>query len=133
MALPLAALIPAVGGLLSSAIDLFSGDKKLEAELLLKELDNAQAQLTAQAETNKIEAAHSSIFVAGWRPFIGWMCGISVAYEFFLRPVCSWAAGIWLPEIPQLPSNSSVLLELVFAMLGIGGLRTFEKIKGVAR
>ena len=127
------ALIPAISGLLSGAMDLFDGDKKRQAELILKQLEAEQAGQMAQTEINKTEAAHASLFVAGWRPFIGWVCGVGFLFEFFVRPMLIWATSIWCPGIPVPPSLSEVILELVFAMLGIGGLRTFEKVKGVAR
>jgi len=84
----------------------------------------------AQIEINKIEASHRSIFVAGWRPFIGWVCGFSLAWHFILFDVLSWATLIWFPdiELPEL-AGTETLITVLFAMLGLGGLRTYEKIK----
>lgn len=87
-----------------------------------------------QVDVNKNEATSSSVFVAGWRPFIGWTCGAAVAYTFLAYPLLQWAAAVWNPtmQIPVL-INMDVLWELMLGLLGLGGLRTFEKIKGVAR
>ena len=112
--------------------------------------DSAQAELTKQrielelvkvanevnrmqAETNKIEAGHRSIWVAGWRPAIGWTCSLGVLYMFILQPLLQWLAIVfeWTVYVPQFPSEH--LLELTYALLGIAGLRTFEKIRGVSQ
>jgi len=87
-----------------------------------------------QAEINKVEAAHKSLFVAGWRPFIGWICGLSLMWAFVGYPIAVWALnlmGCYEVEVPKIETD--VLFQLVLAMLGMGGLRTFEKIRGVAR
>lgn len=82
--------------------------------------------LIGQLEINKVEAAHKSIFVAGWRPFIGWVCGAGLAYNVILHPFLS----IWL-ELP--PVNEGLLYPVLTGMLGMGALRTYEKTKRVAR
>lgn len=126
--------IGAASSLISSAMDFFEGDKKREAELLLKQVDNVQAQAMAQIEANRVQAQHSSLFVAGARPFLIWVCGVALAMDFVVRPLTSWAFAIWWPHIPALPSLvSDNLWELMMGMLGLAGLRTFEKVKGVAR
>lgn len=80
-----------------------------------------------QVEVNIEEAKHSSIFVAGWRPWIGWVCGAAVFYSFIVHPIVT-GFGYTLP-MPMIDH----LYELVLAMLGMAGLRSFEKIKGVER
>lgn len=102
---------------------------KIEGELVAA----ANAALQAQMEINKIEAAHKSIFVAGWRPFIGWVCGLGIFWAFIGQPLAAWLATAFGAEVMPPPINSDRLYELVLAMLGIGGLRTFEKLKGVSR
>jgi hypothetical protein len=80
----------------------------------------------AQAQVNANEAANPSLFVSGWRPFIGWVGAAGLAYHFVARPLLiglGWTS---------LPSLDNMLFELVFTMLGFGGLRTYEKIQGVA-
>lgn len=127
------AALPVVGTLISGVLDSLSGDKKAQAEQALKLLEMAQAEAQGQMEVNKAEAAHGSIFVAGWRPFIGWVCGGALAFQYILRPFWVWIAAVWYPGSPIPPTLDGMLWELVFGMLGIGGLRSIEKIKGVGR
>jgi len=91
----------------------------------------------AQLDVNKVEAAHKSIFVAGWRPFIGWVCGMGIFWSFLGAPMAEWMVVFFKPEnlaLAELPKiQVGQLMQLVLAMLGMGGLRTFEKMKGVAR
>ena len=79
-----------------------------------------------QADTNTAEASNPNLFVSGWRPFIGWVGASGLAYQYVVRP---FAIGFGWHDLPHLDSS---IMELVWAMLGLGGLRTFEKIKGVA-
>jgi roadblock/LC7 domain-containing protein len=104
---------------------------KAEMEAALVKASNEAA--LAQVEVNKIEAGHSSVFVAGWRPAIGWVCAAGLAWAFVVAPVASWALMVLgiKAELPAIQFDH--LFELVLAMLGIGGLRTFEKLRGVAR
>ena len=123
------AWITAASSLLGSALDFFDGDKKREAELLLKQVDNVQAQAMAQIDLNKVEAAHDSLFVSGWRPAIGWTCALAIFSDFVMRPYMIWASG-WYPGLPVFPSLiSDNLWELMAGMLGLSGLRTFEKTR----
>ena len=102
-------------------------------ELLKLQQSGELAQLTGQLEINKIEAASSSLLVAGWRPFIGWICGAALAYTFIAYPLLLWATAAWWPNVrPPALGNDGMLYELLLGMLGLGGLRTFEKVKGVA-
>lgn len=88
---------------------------------------NAQVKLlVGQLEINKAEAAHKSIFVAGWRPFIGWVCGVGLMYNVILSPLLD----IWF-EVPVV--NPELLYPVLLGMLGLGGMRSFEKFKGVSR
>jgi hypothetical protein len=87
-----------------------------------------------QLAINQKEAEHGSIFVAGWRPFIGWVCGFGVAWQFVLSPIGTWIvviSGVDIPPIPVL--DTGPLMTLMLGMLGLGGLRTYEKRLGVAR
>lgn len=86
----------------------------------------------AQAGINQEEAKSPSIFVSGWRPFIGWVCGVGLAYVFLIYPLLTWWAAAWRPAFVPPVLVADHLMELVMAMLGLGGLRTFEKLKGVA-
>jgi len=98
-------------------------DEKRAFETVMARM--AQEPGLAQVELNKIGAAHRSIFVAGWRPFIGWVCGVGLAFAFLVNPVLQWAIDKAGPELPL-----DIMLELVIGMLGLAGLRTVEKITG---
>ncbi|MFZ4537836.1 holin family protein [Propionivibrio sp.] len=111
--------------------------KKAEAQLELlkmsqagefKQLDADLQLALAQSEVNKVEAAAPDFFTRGWRPFIGWVCGLGLAYQFLLRPLLM---GLLLRDFPEL--GMETLMTLLFGLLGLGSLRTTEKIKGVAR
>jgi len=102
---------------------------KMEAELRKGLLEADKAQIAV----NKVEAGHRSIFVAGWRPFIGWVCGSAFAMHFVGIPVMQIAA-IYLDFTPPLLSfDMESLLTVMMGMLGLGGMRTYEKMKGVAK
>jgi hypothetical protein len=137
MAPALLGLLPSLLPMLGEVLDRVIPDKaeaaKARLEMEGKLLEAATAQATQQTDINKIEAAHSSLFVSGWRPFIGWVCGAGLAWAFVVAPFASWM--LVALEIKQTPPQLQIdyLLEMVVALLGLGGLRTFEKLKGVAR
>ena len=86
-----------------------------------------------QGELNKVEAQHRSIFVAGWRPFIGWVCGFALLYNFVIRDLLTWLMGVWYSEIAPPPAlQMEHLMTVLLGMLGLGGLRTYEKLKDKA-
>ena len=87
--------------------------------------DKMMELVKVQSEINKMEAQHRSIFVAGWRPFIGWICGLALAYNFIIRDLIAWVSPDAMPPAIQMDQLITILL----GMLGLGGLRTFEKIK----
>ena len=119
-----AAPITAVGNVLDA---LFTSDEeKLDKKIILTRL--AQQPNLAQVELNKVEAQHRSIFVAGWRPAIGWVCTIGLAMTFVINPILQWYSSKPGPELPQ-----DIMLELVLALLGLGALRTVEKMNGRAK
>lgn len=88
-----------------------------------KEIDPQQL-IELQAEINKMEAQHRTIFVAGWRPFIGWVCGVALAYNFVLRDMLVWYMGA---ETAPPALQMEHLMTVLIGMLGLGGMRTFEK------
>ena len=130
------ALASLVGPIVNKFVDRIpDGNERARAkESLERELvDAANSVMLAQTEINKAEAAHKSIFVAGWRPFIGWVCGVGIAWSMVVQPVAQWAMIAW-GDGTELPTiDTSYLMELVTAMLGMSGLRTFEKLRGVSR
>jgi len=101
-------------------------------ELLKLQQSGDLATMTAQTDINKEEAKSSSLFVSGWRPAIGWVCALALAYQYLLRPLGGTIASIAGVTIPPLPGLDDNLWQLMMGMLGMGGLRTFEKLQGVA-
>ena len=106
--------------------------RKAEAQFLTMAAEGELKQVIAQLEINAREAAHPSVWVAGWRPFFGWSGGVAFLYATIGQPLLAWTAAIkgW-PVPPTL--NMDLLWVVITGMLGIGGLRTFEKSKGVAK
>ena len=117
--------IKAVGNIFDA---LFTSDEEREqAKAMLLKIEQHPALV--QAEINKVQAQHRSVFVAGARPFLMWVCGLGFLFAFVINPILMWL----IPEVgaPELPLD--VMMELTLAMLGLAGLRTVEKIKGVAK
>lgn len=112
----------------------FTGEMSAEkrAELEAKALELEVQMQTAQINLNATEAQHKSVFVAGWRPFVGWTLGAILAAHYVVLPVCRWiimAIGADLPELPIFEIES--IRSLLFGMMGMGTLRTVEKFGGV--
>ena len=127
-------LIEPVTGLLDKFIEDKDQKAQLAHELATMADRHAQELAIAQIEVNKAEAASGSIFKGGWRPFIGWVCGSAFAYHFVLQPVIVFvvlAVGVDLPPLPEFDMTS--LMTVLMGMLGLGGLRTYEKQKGIAK
>jgi hypothetical protein len=128
------ALIAPVTGLLDKFIEDKDQKNKLAHELATMADRHAQELAKGQLEINKAEASHRSIFVAGWRPFVGWTCGVALCWHFVLAPFVIFAsayAGVALPDLPTFDMSS--LLTVLMGMLGLGGLRSFEKVKGLTK
>ena len=127
------AILPLIGTVLDKVIPDNNAKQKAKQEIEKVLIDNAAKINLTQAETNKIEASHRSVFVSGWRPFLGWCSGFGFAWVFVVSPVAQWVLalqGINL-VLPQLQTD--VLMELTLAMLGLAGLRTWEKSKGLTK
>ncbi len=103
-----------------------------EMELVKMAADGELKQIIAQLEINAKEATHPSIFVAGWRPFFGWAGGVGFIYSVMLQPMMAWYSSVrgW-PAPPVL--NIDLLWVVITGMLGIGGMRTFEKSRGATK
>lgn len=139
----------AIGGIIEAvgkvAGDLITTDKeKMQLQLEARKLDLeeqriAQATDLSQIEVNKVEAVHTSLFVSGWRPAIGWIGALAMVYQFLLYPLFQWGwkyaqAYNWIPVGVEPPPllEADQLWVILTGILGIAGLRTGEKIKGVA-
>jgi len=117
--------VTAVGNILDNLFT--SKDEKLTHEEIRMRI--AQAPDMMQMELSKIEAQHRSIFVAGWRPWIGWVCGMGVLNMVLINPWIQWITGAAGPELPH-----QTIMQLTLGMLGLlGTMRTVEKIKGRAK
>jgi len=125
-----------VGPLVDKFVDRIpNGNERARAKEQLEQglVDAANEVMLAQTRINEAEASHKSVFVAGWRPFIGWFCGAGICGSMVAQPVFQWGMNMF-GDGSQLPAvDTSYLMELVTAMLGMSGLRTFEKMKGVSR
>ena len=117
--------VKAVGDVLDELFT--SKEEELTLETVKQRL--AQRPQLAQTKVNEVQAAHRSIFVAGARPFLMWVCGLGFLFAFVINPLLTWLFPVMSnPEIPL-----AVMLELTLAMLGLAGLRTVEKLKGVSK
>lgn len=135
----LAALIPLIGTIVEKVIP----DPQAAADAKLRVMELAQkgelAVLDAdlklalgQLEVNKAEAT-TDMFRGGWRPAVGWVCVVGLAYQFVLQPVLPWLVALFGAQVPPLPAiDNETLVVLLTGMLGLGGLRTLERVKGKA-
>ena len=106
-----------------------------EAKLKLLEMqqNGELAQMTSQTDINKIEASNTSIFVSGWRPFVGWVCGSAFALHYLLMPVVNFVIVMNGSKEVILSFDMQTLLTLLMGLLGLGGMRTYEKVQGVSK
>ena len=88
--------------------------------------------ITGQLDINKVEAGSASVFVAGWRPAVGWTCAAGLAIQFVVAPMCTWGASLLGHPITFPALDTDTLMTLLAGLLGLGSLRTFEKVKGAA-
>ena len=117
----------------SHILDKFIADKDLKLKLqheLNQELHKANM---AQIEVNKVEAQHRTVFVAGWRPFTGWICASALAYHFIIEPILIFALPLQNIQLTLPTFDMGSLLTVLMGMLGLGGLRTYEKAKGITK
>lgn len=127
-------LIGPITGILDKFIPDADERNRLAHEIATLSERHAHELAKSQLEVNKAEAAHKSLFVAGWRPFVGWSCGLALFWHFLGLPVVIFFAAWSGSDIPSLPQfDMESLLTVLLGMLGLGGLRTVEKIKGVNR
>tara|TARA_R110000765_G_scaffold102649_2_gene191553 strand:+ start:914 stop:1339 length:426 start_codon:yes stop_codon:yes gene_type:complete len=133
----LASLLPELLPIVGSVLDRFFPDKEANArakrELEMQFASHLAKADLAQAQTNIEQAKHPSIFVSGARPAIMWICAFGLGWQFVLQPVAIWAMAISgsTTPLPIIPTEG--LMSLTLALLGLGGMRSAEKFKGVAR
>jgi len=127
-------LIGPVTGLLDKFIEDKDQKAELAHEIATMSQRHAQELALAQINVNAAEAASGSLFKGGWRPFIGWTCGLAFFYHFVGQPIAVFVMTVSGTEIPTLPEfDMGTLLTVLGGMLGIGGLRTYEKQKGITK
>lgn len=130
----LQALIGPVTGILDKFIEDKDQKAALAHEIATMSEKHAQELAKGQLEINKAEAASGSVFKGGWRPFIGWVCGVAFAYHFVLQPFIVFGVSVVGVDIPELPSfDMGSLMTVMMGMLGLGGLRSYEKKQGLTK
>ncbi len=127
-------IIGSIADLVGKVIDRVVPDPKQKQEALM-ELAKLQqsgdlAVMAQQAEINKIEAASADPFTSRWRPFIGWVCGSALAFQMVLAPIVVQVSVIAKHPVAMVTLDTSLLTTLLIGMLGLGGMRTMEKLQG---
>lgn len=117
--------ITAVSDLAKTAIDKIWPDKSEQEKI---QLANAFGVIQGQLQTNQEEAKSSSLFIAGWRPFIGWVCGIGCAWNWVGLKIALFVAALMKVQLNLQPADLSEMMPLLIGMLGLGAYRTYEKI-----
>ena len=106
-------------------------DKMTQA---LTEMQNQYSLLLAQVDVNKTEAISTNLFVSGWRPFVGWVCGISLAYVSIIEPFIRFIATVFFKYIGVFPViNTEITLQVLIGILGLGAYRSYDKVKGTSK
>jgi len=101
-------------------------------ELFKLQQSGELSMIAGQMEINKVEAANPSVFVSGWRPAIGWVCGAGFAVQFVVGPLAEWGSALYGHPVKFPAMDTGTMMPLLLGMLGLGGMRTAEKINGVA-
>ena len=134
-----AAIVPVIGQVISRVWPDPSDQAKANLALLDLQQSGELAQMKAitdlalgQTEVNKTEAANPSVFVAGWRPAIGWVCAAGVSYSVLIQPLLTWATNLCGSEVVAPIVDTSVLFTLLSGLLGLGAMKSFDMMKGVA-
>lgn len=104
---------------------------KAEQAGALQELTNAWDNAKAQLAVNQVEAGSTSIFVSGWRPFVGWVCGFAFAYKFIVEPILIFWFAVQGKVVTLPPFDFSVMITVLMGLLGLGAMRSYEKVRGI--
>ena len=128
------ALIPAVSGILDKFVEDKDTKAKLAHDLATMAERHAQELAKGQIAVNAEEAKSKNIFIAGWRPFVGWTCGLALFVHFLAIPICDVVTAYLGYPSPSYPAfDMDTLMTVLLGMLGLGGLRTYEKQKGLTK
>ena len=120
-------------GVTGKILDKFVEDKDLKTKLEAELNQQIVSLDLAQAQANIEQAKHPSIFVSGARPAIMWVCCFALSWQFIFAPILSWGFALWYPVVVLPTLETQALMTLLMSLLGLGGMRTAEKWKGVAR
>ena len=116
------------------SFEIFNSEIKSASENYSDAVEDGVVVAINQTKINEIEAQSTSFFVSGWRPFVGWVCGVGVGFNYVLRPLINYVLAVFYPLVEQMKSlDMSQLMPLLMGMLGFGALRTYEKLKKKAR
>ena len=134
------ALEPLTAGfdLIKTGLDKFFPDADTELkgklEAAASEINNSYQLQLSQLEINKVEAGSTSLFVSGWRPAIGWVCGVSLLYAALVEPIARFIATVLFTYTGLFPIiNTELTLQILLGLLGLAGMRSYEKSKGITK
>jgi len=129
---PVSALLDIGGKVLDRVFPDPAQQATARLELLKLQQSGELTQIAGQMEINKVEAANPSVFVSGWRPAIGWVCGAGFAIQFVVGPLAEWGSAFYGHPVKFPQMDTGTMMPLLLGMLGLGGMRTAEKMQGVA-
>jgi hypothetical protein len=129
---PITALLDIGGKVLDRVFPDPAQAASAKLELMKLQQSGELAQIAGQMDINKVEAANPSVFVSGWRPGIGWVCGAGFAVQFVVGPLAEWGSALYGHPVKFPQMDTGTMMPLLLGMLGLGGMRTAEKIQGVA-
>ena len=127
-------MVTTIGGIVNKFIPDRDQQAKIQAELSMKLMDMEATMAKAQTDINSVEAQSSNIFVSGWRPCVGWVCAVAFAWQFVIQPFFSFAYTLYTKQpAPVVALDHDALNTVLFGLLGLGGFRSWEKVKGVSK
>jgi len=129
----LSAILPLVGDVIDRVVPDKNGNAKAKREIEQTLATAAMKGQLGQLEINKIEAAHRSVWTSGWRPCVGWIAAFAFGFHSIIAPTVQWAGALWGFNLPLPDFDMDALLYVLGSLLGIAGLRTYEKQKGLTR
>jgi hypothetical protein len=130
---PITAILNTANTILDRVLPDKAANDAAKAQLVVLQVQGELQQVAAQLAVNQAEAGSQSVFVAGWRPFVGWICGVAFAYAFILQPLMQFLLVAFHSsfDVTKLPSlNLEDMLPVLFGMLGLGAMRSFDKTTG---
>ena len=135
--MPFATLLPGLLPIVGDVLDRFFPNKEARAQAqreIEERLTNHLANIDlAQIQVNQQEAAHRNLFVAGWRPFVGWSCGLALFYTYLAQPVITFVLMQQGHYVDLPPVDLGAMMPVLLGMLGLGGLRSWEKARGITK